>query len=143
MATKLYRPKYEDSWALVIGINDYRYASPLEYARNDAEAVCDLLTHRFNFPEANVILLTDEEATRDKIMVALDALESNVADDDRVLVFFAGHGHTQTGHRREVGFLVPADCVESVGSLKISKIRGVVIPPVILISLRPSESLAV
>lgn len=29
--------------------------------------------------------------------------------DDRVLVFFAGHGHTVTGSRGEVGYLVPAD----------------------------------
>ena len=29
--------------------------------------------------------------------------------DDRLFVFFAGHGHTETGHRGEVGYLVPQD----------------------------------
>jgi len=34
---------------------------------------------------------------------------SKVSADDRLLVFFAGHGHTTTGSRGEVGFLVPVD----------------------------------
>ena len=32
-----------------------------------------------------------------------------ISPNDRIFVFFAGHGMTQTGRRGEVGFLVPYD----------------------------------
>ncbi len=34
---------------------------------------------------------------------------SKVGPDDKVLIFFAGHGHTVPGRRGETGFLVPVD----------------------------------
>ena len=108
MYDSLYKPEYSDSWALVIGINDYNNASPLEFACNDAKAVSNLLIDRFDFPEKNVFLLTDEEASRDGITEAFLEFVNKTDHDDRVLVFFAGHGHTHVG-RREVGYLVPVD----------------------------------
>lgn len=33
----------------------------------------------------------------------------NVKPDDRLIIFFAGHGHTVPGRRGETGFLVPVD----------------------------------
>jgi hypothetical protein len=35
--------------------------------------------------------------------------QENIKPNDRVLVFFAGHGHTIKGNRGEVGFLIPVD----------------------------------
>jgi uncharacterized caspase-like protein len=32
-----------------------------------------------------------------------------VGPDDRLIIFFAGHGHTASGRRGETGFLVPVD----------------------------------
>lgn len=106
----LYLPEYENSWALVIGINNYQHTSPLGYARNDAEVVAQSLTERFDFPPENVTLLFDESATRGAIMSSfLSFAEDKVGPDDRVVVFFAGHGYTRTGKRGEVGYLVPVD----------------------------------
>src|SRR5438270_615909 len=40
------------------------------------------------------------------------------SEDDRVFVFFAGHGCTRTGRRGEVGYLVPVDGIpDDVSSL--------------------------
>ena len=39
----IYAPTYANSWALIIGINKYSYASPLGYARNDAEQFANVL----------------------------------------------------------------------------------------------------
>ncbi len=105
-----FRPIYTNSWALVIGINEYRNASRLQFARSDAEAVAEVLTQRFRFPESNVTLLSDGEATREAILAAFCSFSGDkVQEDDRILFFFAGHGHTITGVRRDVGFLVPFD----------------------------------
>ena len=46
----IYSNHYENSWALLIGINSYENAPPLGYAANDAEAVRDSLIHRWVLP---------------------------------------------------------------------------------------------
>jgi len=108
---KTYQSKYANSLALVIGINKYQNVSPLGYAVNDAKAVAELLVGRFKFPKENVTLLLDEKATADEIRRTFMGYTDNgkTGPDDRLLVFFAGHGHTITGKRGEVGFLVPVD----------------------------------
>ncbi len=104
----LYEPNYADSHALVIGINKYRHVSPLEYARNDAEAISALLVDKFDFPKGNITLLVDKDASGAAIRSAF-LNYSRLDGDDRVLFFFAGHGHTVTARVRETGFLVPVD----------------------------------
>jgi uncharacterized caspase-like protein len=105
-----YAPRYDNSWAIVIGINAYSTASPLSYARNDAEAFAATLQARFAFPNDHVILITDKEATRERILTEFLAFaDGRSKPDDRLIFFFAGHGHTQTGARGEIGFLVPVE----------------------------------
>lgn len=106
----IYQPRYGDSWALVVGINDYATAPPLAYARQDAEAFSGVLQTAFGFPSEKMTVLFDSDATRDGIMKAfLSYAENSLGVDDRVVVFFAGHGCTRTGSRGEVGYLVPVD----------------------------------
>ncbi len=108
--TIIYKPTYEDSRAIVIGINQYNLASPLGYAKQDAEAFADSLRSRFGFASDKVVLLLDGDATRNNIVSSYLALTgAGVSSDDRVVVFFAGHGCTRTGKRGEVGYLVPVD----------------------------------
>ncbi|MBM3157558.1 MAG: caspase family protein [Chloroflexi bacterium] len=110
MSPDFYTPEYTSSWALVIGINKYQEVSPLSFARSDAEAVAQLLVEKFDFPAVNVALLVDDSATREAILARyLEFTQDKIAPNDRVLVFFAGHGYTHTGHRGEVGFLIPTD----------------------------------
>ena len=107
---KIYKPLYQNSWALIIGINKYQKTSPLAYAYNDAKAIATLLQQKFNFSESNTIFLSDNDATRDSIEAAfLDFTKDKVKPDDRILFYFAGHGHTVTGKRGEIGYLVPVD----------------------------------
>jgi hypothetical protein len=109
-AEAIYRPNYENSWALIIGINEYTRTSPLRYACNDANAVADVLKSNFDFSEPNITLLTDGAATRDAIISAFNEFTTKKINlDDRILFFFAGHGHTATGKRGEIGFLVPVN----------------------------------
>ena len=107
----IYLPEYNNSWALIIGINQYQKCNPLEFARQDAEEVADVLITQFKFPENNVILLKDEMATRENIITHFLEYTNNssITSDDRIIVFFAGHGHTASGRRGEVGYLVPVD----------------------------------
>ena len=78
--------------------------------RPSPKAFANLLIQRFSFPADNVVQLYDEKATHAEISSAyLGFATDNIKSDDRLIIFFAGHGHTQKGHRGEVGFLVPVD----------------------------------
>lgn len=110
MNSTFYSPSYGNSFALIIGINSYLNAPPLGYAVSDAEAMADILKANFDFQKDNIKLLLDENATRNEIMAAfMSYANSEISPDDRIFVFFGGHGMTQTGRRGEVGFLVPYD----------------------------------
>lgn len=104
------KPCYNDSHAVVVGINKYTSAPPLGYAVSDAVAVAEILMKELAFPEANIRLLTDGQATRSAIIQAFLAFAWPGTDvNDRLLVFFAGHGHTIPSYKGEVGYLVPCD----------------------------------
>ncbi len=105
--------------ALLVGINRYvdlEYQwSRLRGAVNDTRLQQELLIHRFGF-EANAIrILTDEEATRDNILQALEKHLIQWAKPGDVVVFhFSGHG-SQVAEQEEifparrVSTLVPSD----------------------------------
>lgn len=106
----LYKSHYEISRALVIGIDEYKTVSPLGYAVSDAIAIKESLVNELGFPEAEVTLLTNADATKKSIQRAFQRFaRDDVGIDDKIVVFFAGHGHTRTGIRGEVGYLVPHD----------------------------------
>ena len=83
--------------ALVIGID--RYANlpyPLEGCVNDAEVLRSLLLERFGFPPEHVVMLRDEEATRDRILSELGRLVDSASEDDVVVITYSGHGSQMT-----------------------------------------------
>ena len=45
---------YDDSWALIIGIDKYENVQKLNYAVDDAESIKDILINSFGFPEENI-----------------------------------------------------------------------------------------
>jgi TPR repeat protein len=103
---------YTQSWALIIGINRYRSSAirPLSYAEKDARDIKTAL-ERTGFPSDNIFLLLNHEATKDAIEEHFyERLGRRANQDDRVLVFFAGHGEQeQRPHGGEENFLLPHD----------------------------------
>src|ERR1043165_4464851 len=60
------RALYTNSHALIIGIDKYSKLPAnvqLSFAKRDAQALKDVLVTSYGFPEANVRLLVDEQAT--------------------------------------------------------------------------------
>jgi peptidoglycan/xylan/chitin deacetylase (PgdA/CDA1 family)/uncharacterized caspase-like protein len=106
-------PLYRESWAVVIGIDRYAKWPQLQYAVNDAKAIKEMLIRKYRFKEENIITLFDQEATREKILSVLGDDMGNadkVKKDDRVLVFFAGHGITKKlASGRDLGYIIPVD----------------------------------
>ncbi|MEZ4237757.1 MAG: caspase family protein [Myxococcota bacterium] len=99
------------SWAVVVGVDRYASWPRLAYAVRDAQGVRDALVDRFGFPADHVVSLFDGDATRQRILEVLgDELPARVGPDDRVFVFFAGHGATRRlPDGTDRGYIVPAD----------------------------------
>ncbi len=99
------------SYALVVGISQYRNLAAkhqLQFANRDAEAIYSILIspQGGNFRAENVHKLIGPEATLDRLRRELETwLPSAAAEDDRVLIYFAGHGFLFNGK----GYLAPHD----------------------------------
>ena len=105
-------PGYSDSWAIVIGIDDYAKWPKLQYAARDAQAIRQTLIEKFSFATDHVVSLTNQEATRAGILGAFhDKLaHAGMKKNDRLFVFFAGHGATRKlSSGRDLGYIIPVD----------------------------------
>lgn len=108
-----FQPPYRESWAAIIGIDDYQSWPKLRYATHDAQGVRDVLVQKYNFKPDQVFLLLDKQATRQNILSLLGDKLGNpglVKHEDRVFVFFAGHGATRKlASGRDLGYIIPVD----------------------------------
>ncbi|MSQ84660.1 MAG: hypothetical protein EXR77_17600 [Myxococcales bacterium] len=97
---------YRKSWAVVIGIDAYHHIPQLGGAVRDATRVGEYLkTQGFD-----VLTLTNDKATRGAITELIgDKLPSKVGPDDRVLIFFAGHGLSRGEGDTAMGYLMPVE----------------------------------
>ena len=101
---------YDNSWALIIGIDKYQNVQKLNYAVDDAESIKEILNNSFHFPSDNISILINEEATKQNILKSFSEITKNAKANDRVLVFFAGHGETMDlPGGGEKGYLIPVD----------------------------------
>ncbi len=104
------RPYYRTSWAVVIGINEYK--SPaitgLSYALSDVRAVAKVLPS-LGFPENQTQLLENKDASKLNIQQAIYNNMSQMSEEDRLLIFFAGHGEVTKQPGGDEGYLLPYD----------------------------------
>jgi tetratricopeptide (TPR) repeat protein len=103
--------KIPRSYALVVGISKYENLpaeAQLEYPDRDAESIYTVLisAEGGQFPAENVHKLINENATAANIKKELETwLPSVTKEDDRVLIYFAGHGFVSGGR----AYLAPYD----------------------------------
>ncbi|MBJ6726845.1 caspase family protein [Geomesophilobacter sediminis] len=77
------------SYALIIGINEYKNINKLKNAVNDAKVMDEVLRDYYGFQ--NTVLI-DQNATRDNIMKALNDLRKTLTENDSLIIFYSGHG---------------------------------------------------
>ena len=124
-------------YALIVGVANYKNlpaTSQLEYSVRDADAIYSVLIspEGGNFRAENVHRLTGAKATLANLKVELESWLPSVAkEDDRVFVYFAGHGFIQGGR----AYLAPYDLdpkniagtgypMDTLGSVAGSKIKS-------------------
>lgn len=94
-----------NNFALIIGVG----GDQIEYTVNDAIMLHKNLTNKdlIGYPKENVILRTEEQATRKGILDAFDELHEKTDEDSTILLYYSGHGGKYlTKHKF---FLQPSD----------------------------------
>jgi len=102
------------NWAIVIGINQYRFLQPLKYAKRDAEAMQSFLNQEAKFDR--IFLFTDDsphiggkptEPFRANLLRVLRQIfaSPSMKDGDNFWLFFSGHGIPHNGQ----DYLMPLD----------------------------------
>ncbi len=100
--------KFQHSYAIIIGINDYHNGiSPLKTAAYDATALAHIFKTDHQY---TVELRLDQNATlRNLTNLFQTKLPQMIGADDRLLLYFAGHGIALNGEDGPEGFLIPQD----------------------------------
>ena len=91
------------NYLFAIGISSYQKFDPLPNAVKDIKDLAQLLLEEYSFEQ--VQLLMDQEANKDNIVDKLNDLRRIVKPNDRLLIYYSGHGYMD-GER---GFWIPVD----------------------------------
>lgn len=120
---------HAEKYALLIGINRYTPAAGvqnLEGPVNDANALRQVLVSNWQFRSENIKTLFDSEATKSRILNALDEYASSLKPGDFLFLFYSGHGTSwfapgkpQTGVASDTGAIVSADLQLIVGDMDL------------------------
>lgn len=92
-----------NSWFLGIGINNYSSFSNLNNAVRDVKDIFELLNKKYEIDKS--ILLFEKNATKAKITSAFDQLVNEVKANDKLLIYYSGHGAMQN----QIGYWIPVD----------------------------------
>lgn len=112
-----YKPDTSKLISLFIGVSKYKDSNypKIYFAHNDAKELSEHYANQLVFKIHNSNILLDENASWSRISYALtDLIDADLEKDDRVLIFFAGHGDVKkySGSKDDnnLAFLLPYDC---------------------------------
>ena len=107
---------YSESHALLIAINEYDDGrwTDLSNPLSDVKSVEELLLSQ-GFDLTILSDETEDKPTQNNILSYLKRFHAQAAENDRLLVFFAGHGHSEKNpHGYEYsGYIIPKDAVHN------------------------------
>ncbi len=81
-----------DSFALIIGINNYKRNTNVEYADLSALAFEELANKTLGIPKENIITLLNGDATSGQIKANIELIKELSDKRGNLYVYFAGHG---------------------------------------------------
>jgi hypothetical protein len=84
--------KNPDSFALVIGINQYKQNTQVEFADLSALAFEELAINTLGIPKENVITLLNDDATSGQLKAKIELVKELADSNGNLYVYFAGHG---------------------------------------------------
>jgi len=98
-------PEDNNIFAVIIAIETYRYSdiSSVLYAENDAKEFKKLLINEFGAKEENIIVWTNEKATKTALEEELPYFIRQLTAENKFIFYYAGHGfHSNDNNRLTV-----------------------------------------
>ncbi|MBP6185224.1 MAG: tetratricopeptide repeat protein [Saprospiraceae bacterium] len=122
------------TWAVVVGISDYQDKDipDLRFAHKDAEAFALWLQSPAggSLDGDQLQVLINDKATAGRVAEALDALLERVQENDKVFIYFSGHGDVERKTLSQPGFLLcwdaPARVYMGGGTYSLAYLQEVV-----------------
>ena len=112
-----------NSFALIIGIKNYKQNSSVEYADVSALAFRTLAHKTFGIPKENIITLLNSDASSGQIKAKLALIKELSEKDGNIYLYFAGHG---VPGKDGATYLLPndmsADAIHLESNLKLDTI---------------------
>ncbi|MCF8416617.1 MAG: caspase family protein [Crocinitomicaceae bacterium] len=104
---------FKNVYGLIVGISEYKNATSLKYADNDAELITKVIES--NFPQAknNIIKLVNKQATELAIKSGLGQINKKAQAGDLVIFYFAGHGDVANIEGSDKGYFLAHNASES------------------------------
>jgi hypothetical protein len=82
-------------WGLIIGIGKYPEAAGVEnfnYVENDINGMETLFREKFSVPVENIIVLKDEQVTKDGVKKAIADMSGKISENDYVFIYIRARG---------------------------------------------------
>ncbi len=93
--------------AMVTGIAEYAELPSVSFADRSAQSFADLVQRQYGITPANLVVLTNQDATGVRWMGRLQTLARRATENDRLIVYYAGHGAPTPSGKTTI--LVPQD----------------------------------
>ncbi len=100
----------EHHWALLIGVEKYQLAPPLQYTVNDVAQLADTLANRGGYQVRRMVETAadpERQPLRKSILAMLPDWLGDLTPEDSALVYFSGHGFRDPDGKL---YLAPIDC---------------------------------
>jgi len=115
--------------ALVIGISKYESIRPLNYADKDAMVFAGYLKYhpKWALPDDQIKVLLNQNAKNGDILEGLMWLKEESKENDKIIIFFSGHGDVETLTDANEGYLLAHNTPKSnyiFGGVSVSLIKN-------------------
>ncbi|MEM7660506.1 MAG: caspase family protein, partial [Bacteroidota bacterium] len=94
-------------YLVLIGVDQYDNWSPLHNAVKDCEDVAQVLSEHYQFSPQYTIRIYNQQASRRGILSEFERLQKQLAPEDNLVIYYAGHGYYD--EESGLGYWVPTD----------------------------------
>ncbi|MGP1273147.1 MAG: caspase family protein [Phycisphaerales bacterium] len=89
----------DETYVLLVGIDDYPGSgNDLASCVNDTQRMADVCSRLLGVPASNIVVLNDEQATREHILEATQRHLGQAGEDGTAVFYFSGHGTQADGN---------------------------------------------
>lgn len=100
------------NYLYTIGIDQYKYWTPLKNAVKDVQDFAAILMNHYQFDKDHHFALLNEEATLKNILKYFRELFQIITPEDNLVIYFSGHGHYD--EPTKTGYWIPREANEGI-----------------------------